>query len=77
MPPPHHGPMAAHPQVNGHMALQSQGHKGPPMTTAQKLAALNEQVWIQIGTWLVHLSLVDSFHPGLVVLTLSQVVSRS
>lgn len=50
MPPPHHGPMAAHPQVNGHMALQSQGHKGPPMTTAQKLAALNEQVWIQIGS---------------------------
>ncbi|KNG81485.1 transcriptional corepressor Cyc8 [Aspergillus nomiae NRRL 13137] len=46
---PHHGHIAAHPQVNGHMPLQSQGQKGPPMSTAQKIAALNEQVWLQIG----------------------------
>lgn len=50
---PHHGHLAAHPQVNGHMPLQSQGQKGPPLTTAQKIAALNEQVWLQIGTLLV------------------------
>ena len=48
---PHHGHLAAHPQVNGHMPLQSQGQKGPPMSTAQKIAALNEQVWLQIGTF--------------------------
>jgi tetratricopeptide (TPR) repeat protein len=35
------------------MPLQSQGQKGPPLTTAQKIAALNEQVWLQIGTLLV------------------------
>jgi hypothetical protein len=50
---PHHGHLAAHPQVNGHMPLQSQGQKGPPLTTAQKIAALNEQVWLQIGTFLL------------------------
>jgi tetratricopeptide (TPR) repeat protein len=32
------------------MPLQSQGQKGPPLTTAQKIAALNEQVWLQIGS---------------------------
>jgi hypothetical protein len=47
---PHHGHLAAHPQVNGHIPMQSQGQKGPPMSTAQKIAALNEQVWLQIGT---------------------------
>ncbi|RAH79376.1 putative transcriptional corepressor Cyc8 [Aspergillus japonicus CBS 114.51] len=46
---PHHGHLAAHPQVNGHLPLQSQSQKGPPLTTAQKIAALNEQVWLQIG----------------------------
>jgi tetratricopeptide (TPR) repeat protein len=35
------------------MPLQSQGQKGPPLTTAQKIAALNEQVWLQIGTLFV------------------------
>ncbi|PYH74657.1 putative transcriptional corepressor Cyc8 [Aspergillus vadensis CBS 113365] len=46
---PHHGHLAAHPQVNGHMPLQTQSQKGPPLSTAQKIAALNEQVWLQIG----------------------------
>ncbi|RAK97179.1 putative transcriptional corepressor Cyc8 [Aspergillus ibericus CBS 121593] len=46
---PHHGHLAAHPQVNGHLPLQSQSQKGPPLSTAQKIAALNEQVWLQIG----------------------------
>jgi hypothetical protein len=46
---PHHGHLAAHPQVNGHMPVSSQAPKGPPLTTAQKIAALNEQVWLQIG----------------------------
>ncbi|OOF99621.1 hypothetical protein ASPCADRAFT_138287, partial [Aspergillus carbonarius ITEM 5010] len=46
---PHHGHIAAHPQVNGHLPLQSQSQKGPPLSTAQKIAALNEQVWLQIG----------------------------
>lgn len=45
---PHHGHLAAHP-VNGHMPLQSPAQKPPP-STAQKIAALNEQVWLQIGT---------------------------
>lgn len=44
---PHHGHIATHPQVNGHIQLQSQGQKG--LNTAQKIAALNEQVWLQIG----------------------------
>lgn len=47
---PHHGHLAAHPQVNGHIALQASGQKAPPLNTAQKIAALNEQVWLQIGT---------------------------
>lgn len=46
---PHHAHIAAHAQVNGHIPLQSQGQKGPPLNTAQKIAALNEQVWLQIG----------------------------
>jgi hypothetical protein len=44
--------MAAHAQVNGHMppaAIPAQGQKGVSLTTAQKIAALNEQVWLQIG----------------------------
>lgn len=42
--------MAAHAQVNGHMpAIPAQGQKGVPLTTAQKIAALNEQVWLSIG----------------------------
>ncbi|KAK2756777.1 glucose repression mediator protein [Arachnomyces sp. PD_36] len=51
--PPHHGHMpAAHPQqqVNGHMPIQSQNQKGPPVSTAQKIAQLNEGVWLQIGS---------------------------
>jgi glucose repression mediator protein len=50
-----HHPMAAahpaaHPQVNGHMpAIPAQAQKGVPMTTAQKIATLNEQVWLSIG----------------------------
>ncbi|PTU19439.1 hypothetical protein P175DRAFT_0510699 [Aspergillus ochraceoroseus IBT 24754] len=47
---PHHGHLAAHPQVNGHLPLQSPAQKGPPLSTAQKIAALNEQVWLQIGS---------------------------
>ncbi|KAL3474371.1 hypothetical protein BJX99DRAFT_231729 [Aspergillus californicus] len=45
---PHHGHLAAHPPVNGHLPLQSPAQKPPP-STAQKIAALNEQVWLQIG----------------------------
>lgn len=42
--------MAAHAQVNGHMpAMPAQGQKGVSLTTAQKIAALNEQVWLSIG----------------------------
>lgn len=48
----HHGHLAAHPQVNGHLPLQPQAQKAPVLTTAQKIAALNEQVWLQIGMWL-------------------------
>lgn len=55
---PHHGHLAAHPQVNGHMPLQAPAQKGPPLTTAQKIAALNEQVWLQIGMS------ARSRHPG-------------
>ncbi|KAL5003470.1 hypothetical protein BDV10DRAFT_200329 [Aspergillus recurvatus] len=44
---PHHGHLAAHP-VNGHLPMQSPAQK-PPLSTAQKIAALNEQVWLQIG----------------------------
>ncbi|KAF9893767.1 glucose repression mediator protein [Aspergillus nanangensis] len=47
---PHHGHIAAHPQVNGHIPMPAQGQKGPPLNTAQKIAALNEQVWLQIGS---------------------------
>lgn len=54
---PHHGHLAAHPQVNGHMPLQTQSQKGPPLSTAQKIAALNEQVWLQIGKLMAHLRL--------------------
>lgn len=46
---PHHAHLAAHAPVNGHIQLQSQAQKGPPLSTAQKIAALNEQVWLQIG----------------------------
>lgn len=52
---PHHmaaGPPAPHPQANGHMAaMPPQGQKGvlPHVSTAQKIATLNEQVWISIG----------------------------
>ncbi|KAL2832945.1 hypothetical protein BDW59DRAFT_138952 [Aspergillus cavernicola] len=46
---PHHGHLAAHPPVNGHLPLQSPAQKPPP-STAQKIAALNEQVWLQIGS---------------------------
>lgn len=44
-----HGHLAAHPQVNGHVHLQPQAQKAPVVTTAQRIAALNEQVWLQIG----------------------------
>lgn len=54
--PPHHGPLTTHPQVNGHIPVQSQAQKGPPLTTAQKIAALNEQVWLQIGRKSLHLT---------------------
>lgn len=41
---------AAPPQLNGHMAaIPPQGQKGVAMSTAQKIAALNEQVWLSIG----------------------------
>lgn len=47
---PHHSQITLHPQVNGHVALQTQPPKAPvPPTTAQKLTALNEQVWLSIG----------------------------
>ncbi|KAJ5471643.1 Transcriptional corepressor Cyc8 [Penicillium desertorum] len=55
---PHHAAahLAAHAQAqaqaNGHMsAIPVQGQKGvPTLTTAQKIATLNEQVWLQIGS---------------------------
>ncbi|KAJ6125688.1 TPR-like protein [Penicillium sp. IBT 18751x] len=51
---PHHmaaAHPAAHAQVNGHMpAIPAQAQKGVPMTTAQKIATLNEQVWLSIGS---------------------------
>lgn len=47
---PHQAHLAAHAQVNGHMPpMPTQGPKGVPLSTAQKIAALNEQVWLQIG----------------------------
>lgn len=53
---PHHPHLAAHAPVNGHIPLQSQAPKGPPLSTAQKIAALNEQVWLQIGTLSIDLA---------------------
>ncbi|KAJ5805183.1 transcriptional corepressor Cyc8 [Penicillium riverlandense] len=48
---PHQAHLAAHAQVNGHMPpMPTQGPKGVPLSTAQKIAALNEQVWLQIGS---------------------------
>ena len=56
---PHHAHIAAaHAQVNGHLPLQSQTQKAPALNTAQKIAALNEQVWLQIGMCLVHLVVI-------------------
>lgn len=49
---PHHAAahLAAHAQANGHMAaVPVSGQKGAPLTTSKKIAALNEQVWLQIG----------------------------
>ncbi|KAJ5081918.1 transcriptional corepressor Cyc8 [Penicillium alfredii] len=46
----HHPHLAAHAQVNGHLQAIPQGQKGPPLSTGQKIAALNEQVWLQIGS---------------------------
>lgn len=52
---PHHAAahLAAHAQAqaNGHMsAIPVQGQKGvPALTTTQKIAGLNEQVWLSIG----------------------------
>ncbi|KAJ5113753.1 hypothetical protein N7456_002287 [Penicillium angulare] len=47
----HHAHMAAHPQINGHMQpMPAQGQKAVPLTTAQKITALNESVWLQIGS---------------------------
>jgi hypothetical protein len=42
--------MATHQQVNGHMPpMPAQGQKAVSLTTAQKITALNEQVWLHIG----------------------------
>lgn len=52
---PHHAvahlAAQAQAQANGHMSgIPVQGQKGvPTLTTAQKIATLNEQVWLQIG----------------------------
>lgn len=47
----HQAHMATHPQVNGHMPpMPAQaGQKAVSLTTAQKITALNEQVWLHIG----------------------------
>lgn len=47
----HHAHIAAqHAQANGHMpAMPAQGQKAVSLSTAQKITALNEQVWLQIG----------------------------
>lgn len=42
----HHGPHAAHPQVNGHLQAQAQ-----PKITPAHLSALNENVWLLMGTF--------------------------
>lgn len=42
-----HGPLA---QVNGHMPMQAQPQKVLPIS--QKIAQLNEGVWLQIGMFL-------------------------
>ncbi|KAK2788188.1 glucose repression mediator protein [Emmonsiellopsis sp. PD_33] len=47
---PHHGPLAVHPQANGHAPPQGQPQKGIPTTVSQKIALLNEGVWLQIGS---------------------------
>lgn len=47
---PHHGALAAHPQLNGHMPMQSPGQKSVTIGgLAQKILQLNETVWLQIG----------------------------
>lgn len=43
---PPHGPLSAHPVVNGHVPPAIQN--GKP-TGAVQIAQLNERVWIQIG----------------------------
>ncbi|PGG96953.1 hypothetical protein AJ79_09395 [Helicocarpus griseus UAMH5409] len=45
----HHGALAAHPQANGHVPIQGQAQKALPTTLSQKIALLNEGVWLQIG----------------------------
>lgn len=48
---PHQAHLAAHAQINGHIpTMPSQTQKGVSLTTAQKITALNEQVWLQIGS---------------------------
>lgn len=50
----HHAHMAAQHAVNGHMpAMPAQGQKAVSLSTAQKITALNEQVWLQIGMLLL------------------------
>ncbi|KAJ5671106.1 hypothetical protein N7507_000233 [Penicillium longicatenatum] len=47
----HQAHMATHQQVNGHMPpMPAQGQKAVSLTTAQKITALNEQVWLHIGS---------------------------
>lgn len=48
-----HGRMIVHPVVNGHMAAaQAAARTSPPtITIGQKIAQLNEAVWMQIGGW--------------------------
>jgi hypothetical protein len=68
----HAAAMAAHAQANGHMppaAIPAQGQKGVSLTTAQKIAALNEQVWLQIGMKKLHRRRTRGMEPCNCVLT--------
>lgn len=45
-----HIPPGAHPQMNGHMPMQTQPMQGQNLKiTPQHLAQLNEAVWLQVG----------------------------
>ena len=52
----HHAPPGPHPQINGHLPIQSHSK-----ITPQHMAQLNEVVWLQIG---VQISVMEGSKQG-------------